>query len=617
MPRSPQGRPVIFQAGDSDEGREFAAPQRRRDLQPARHVGGRPGLLRRRQGPAGQLRPQPRPADDPARRDVRARRHRRGGGRLAREIRLQQVSGQTAIKFLEQLWNRDLSGHDPDGPLPDVDPGLGEHTIAKGRASVRMHPDPIDTASEWRAKAEAERLSIRDLIIEVTGRQSFIGSPATVADTIDHFVQEDASDGFILVPHITPGGLDEFADTGRPAAAGAGRASAPTTRAPHCASTSASRRCRPPRRHRRERRPTGIRMNTPLGVLDLVPIPSGSSAAQALRNSIDLARQAERFGYARYWFAEHHLNPGRGRHLARRRARADRRRHLDDPARLRRGAARSPHRAVDGRGVRPDRRAVPRAARSRPRPFRRPASRGTAAGSPRPPTAAPGSATAGAERAADPGPVRRRPAAATRRASRCSKTLLQQPGAQPQDYAEQVADILALLAGTLRRRRRGRTSSPARARTRRSGSWAAAAGRAHRSPGANGLRFAANYHVSPATVLEAVDGYRAAFRPSAELAEPYVSVSADVVVADDEAAARELAAGYGLWVRSIRSGEGAIAFPTPEQARAPPLDRRGPAPGRGPARDPVRRDRAAGRRTPRAASRRHRGRRADHHDDHP
>ena len=49
---------------------------------------------------------------------------------------------------------------------------------------------------------------------------------------------------------------------------------------------------------------------TPLTVLDLVPIPSGSNAAQALRNSIDLAQQAERLGYARYWFAEHHLNPG-------------------------------------------------------------------------------------------------------------------------------------------------------------------------------------------------------------------------------------------------------------------------------------------------------------------
>ena len=50
--------------------------------------------------------------------------------------------------------------------------------------------------------------------------------------------------------------------------------------------------------------------STPLTVLDLVPISSGSTAAQALRNSIDLAQQAEGLGYTRYWFAEHHLNPG-------------------------------------------------------------------------------------------------------------------------------------------------------------------------------------------------------------------------------------------------------------------------------------------------------------------
>src|ERR1700709_664495 len=49
---------------------------------------------------------------------------------------------------------------------------------------------------------------------------------------------------------------------------------------------------------------------TPLAVLDLVPISSGSSAAEALRKSIDLAQQAESLGYSRYWFAEHHLNPG-------------------------------------------------------------------------------------------------------------------------------------------------------------------------------------------------------------------------------------------------------------------------------------------------------------------
>ena len=65
---------------------------------------------------------------------------------------------------------------------------------------------------ELTAKAEAENLSSRELIVEVTGRQSFIGSPQTVAATINDFVQADASDGFILVPHITPGGLDPFVD---------------------------------------------------------------------------------------------------------------------------------------------------------------------------------------------------------------------------------------------------------------------------------------------------------------------------------------------------------------------------------------------------------------------
>ncbi|HEU0182416.1 MAG TPA: LLM class flavin-dependent oxidoreductase, partial [Agromyces mariniharenae] len=48
----------------------------------------------------------------------------------------------------------------------------------------------------------------------------------------------------------------------------------------------------------------------PLSVLDLVPIAEGSTAGEGLRNAIDLAQRAEAFGYARYWLAEHHLNPG-------------------------------------------------------------------------------------------------------------------------------------------------------------------------------------------------------------------------------------------------------------------------------------------------------------------
>ena len=42
-------------------------------------------------------------------------------------------------------------------------------------------------------------------------RHTFVGAPATIARTIDDYVQADAGDGFILVPHITPTGLDDFA----------------------------------------------------------------------------------------------------------------------------------------------------------------------------------------------------------------------------------------------------------------------------------------------------------------------------------------------------------------------------------------------------------------------
>jgi luciferase family oxidoreductase group 1 len=48
----------------------------------------------------------------------------------------------------------------------------------------------------------------------------------------------------------------------------------------------------------------------PLSVLDLSPITEGSTAADALRNSLDLARNVERFGYRRHWVAEHHNMPG-------------------------------------------------------------------------------------------------------------------------------------------------------------------------------------------------------------------------------------------------------------------------------------------------------------------
>ena len=90
---------------------------------------------------------------------------------------------------------------------------VSDNLISKGRASVRQFAkDPVALAGEWRARAEAGNLSAREVVIEVTGRQSFIGSAETIATTINELVQADAADGYILVPHITPGGLTPFVD---------------------------------------------------------------------------------------------------------------------------------------------------------------------------------------------------------------------------------------------------------------------------------------------------------------------------------------------------------------------------------------------------------------------
>src|SRR5688572_27189898 len=51
-------------------------------------------------------------------------------------------------------------------------------------------------------------------------------------------------------------------------------------------------------------------MTLPLSILDVSPIVSGSNSAQALRNSVDLARFADERGYTRYWLAEHHNSAG-------------------------------------------------------------------------------------------------------------------------------------------------------------------------------------------------------------------------------------------------------------------------------------------------------------------
>ncbi|WP_328316699.1 NtaA/DmoA family FMN-dependent monooxygenase [Streptomyces sp. NBC_00388] len=208
VPRSPQGHPVVIQAGDSDEGREFAASSA--DVIFTRHgtpeagrafyadtkrrlakYGRRPSELKIMPGVSYVL------GDTAA--DAVER---------AAAIREQQVSPQNAILALEQIWGRDLSSYDPDGPLPETGPEP-ESDHVQGRVRVA---DPQAVAAKWRALAQEKGLSIRQTVIETTGRQSFVGTPQEVASEMYECVRTDAADGFILVPHLTPGGLDDFVD---------------------------------------------------------------------------------------------------------------------------------------------------------------------------------------------------------------------------------------------------------------------------------------------------------------------------------------------------------------------------------------------------------------------
>jgi len=320
----------------------------------------------------------------------------------------------------------------------------------------------------------------------------------------------------------------------------------------------------------------------PLSVLDLAPVIEGSTPADALRNALDLARHAEDSGYLRYWVAEHHFATGVA---------------SSSPAvliaaiaavtrtiRVGSGAVQLGHQtaAVVAEafgtlcGLYPGRidLGLGRSGQRRAEAAREAAGGSASAGA----AAGPGGPAGGAGRA---GAEASRtvhgllipavfPYATLLRSPRSGLygTLLQQPGAQLSDFGDQVSDILAFLRGTYRTES-GLDAEAVPATGADAQVWilGSSAGQSARVAGALGLPFAANYHVSPATVLEAAEAYRAAFRPSAVLTRPHLLVSADVVVAPTDDEARQLAAPYGLWVRSVRSG-GAIPFPSPGSAAA-------------------------------------------------
>ncbi|BBY27771.1 LLM class flavin-dependent oxidoreductase [Mycolicibacterium sediminis] len=301
-------------------------------------------------------------------------------------------------------------------------------------------------------------------------------------------------------------------------------------------------------------------MTVPLSILDLSPISEGADAATALRNTVDLARHAERWGFSRYWVAEHHFVAVAGSspavligHIAS----ATERIHVGaaavqlghttavatvesfgildafHPGRIDLGVGRSGQRR---REANDDRKPPPPARRTEwleidgvvvPAPF-------------------------------DIRTLMRNPVLKARMG------VLQQPEAKTPDFATQVDDILAMLDGTFTADGHETHVVPGERAPLRPWVFGSSKGQSAEVAGSRGLPFVASYHITPATALDAVEAYRNAFRPSAALPEPYVVVSADVLVADDHDTAVHLASSFGRWVYAIRAEGGAVPYPDPD-----------------------------------------------------
>lgn len=300
---------------------------------------------------------------------------------------------------------------------------------------------------------------------------------------------------------------------------------------------------------------------TPLSILDLAPISAGSDAATALRNTIDLAQHAERWGYRRYWLAEHHFVAVASSSpvtLIGQIAAATERIHVGSaavqvghttalavvesfgildalyPGRIDMGLGRSGQRRREAAASPPA--AAPERA---PTPWREVGG------------------------VVVPAPFDQTPLMKSDRI-RAQASALAQPCAQPPEFAEQLADIEAMLDGTYTVNGHELHAVPGEYAQLTPWVFGSTKGQSAEVAGARGLPFVASYHITPGTALDAIAAYRNAFRPSARLSEPYVVVSADVVVAEDSATARHLASGYGRWVHSIRSGHGAVPYPDPD-----------------------------------------------------
>jgi N-acetyl-S-(2-succino)cysteine monooxygenase len=196
--RSPQGHPVIVQAGQSDDGRDLAGETAeitftvQQDFEAGRAFY---ADIKRRAAAYGR----PPNAIKVLPGVMTVIGHTRAEAANKYERLQALLSPELAIRDLSSHFGFDLSEYPLDGPVPDPDPGVEQ----KGRVTVMVE------------LARRENLTIRQLYQRVYGQRGHrvvVGTPAEVADALELWFRGGAADGFNLMPLTFPRGLEDIVD---------------------------------------------------------------------------------------------------------------------------------------------------------------------------------------------------------------------------------------------------------------------------------------------------------------------------------------------------------------------------------------------------------------------
>jgi luciferase family oxidoreductase group 1 len=258
----------------------------------------------------------------------------------------------------------------------------------------------------------------------------------------------------------------------------------------------------------------------PLGVLDLAPIPVGSGAGEALRATIELARQTERLGFTRFWVAEHHGMPGIAS--------------SSPPVLIGHIAdATSTIRVGSGGVMLPNHPSLVVAEQF------------------------------GMLEALHPGRIDlgigRAPGT-----DQATAAALRHRG--PDDFPRQLTDLLGFFTGEWPAGHQYQTVHAVPGEGAGPDMWLlGSSGYSAQVAGTLGLPFAFAHHFMPANTLPALDLYRKSFRPSQSLDRPYAMIAAGVIIADTDERARFLAGSSALSFLRLRQGQPG-KVPSPEEA---------------------------------------------------